>query len=63
MSTLTHFFTAWYDGVSVMKNRGYAEMNGSGNKRIIVLSFTGAGTALGRELCGKLKKNGYNTYC
>ena len=60
MSTLTHFFTAWYDGVSVMKNRGYAEMNGSGNKRIIVLSFTGAGTALGRELCGKLKKNGYD---
>lgn len=60
MSTLTHFFTAWYDGVSVMKNRGYAEMNGSGNKRIIVLGFTGAGTALGRELCGKLKKNGYD---
>ena len=60
MSTLTHFFTAWYDGVSVMKNRGYAEMNGSENKRIIVLGFTGAGTALGRELCGKLKKNGYD---
>ena len=31
-------------------------MNGSENKRIIVLGFTGAGTALGRELCGKLKK-------
>lgn len=60
MSTLTHFFTAWYDGVSVMKNRGYAEMNGSENKRIIVLGFTGAGTALGRELCVKLKKNGYD---
>ena len=60
MSTLTHFFTAWYDGVSVMKNRGYAEMNGSENKRIIVLGFTGAGTALGRELCRKLKKNGYD---
>ena len=60
MSTLTHFFTAWYDGVSAMKNRGYAEMNGSENKRIIVLGFTGAGTALGRELCVKLKKNGYD---
>ena len=60
MSTLTLFFTAWYDGGSVMKNRGYAEMNGSENKRIIVLGFTGAGTALGRELCGKLKKNGYD---